>query len=285
MINIREIVLGLIVKTPFKYHITSALLILSLTSNSTAQKRVLCLSWNVESGENHQDTIAKRLSEFEGYDIMGLTEVKARNADLYSQAASVGEGAGNSSSPDFKYALGSTGGNDRMMIIWDNKRFEKIGEAQELSQLNEGRHRAPLFAKFKIRNTEIEFIFMVNHLARGNSDLRDKQAQGLVEWAKEQTVPVISVGDYNFDFDIDEGVGNKGFNNMINDSVWIWLKPKRLYQTQFSPKYNSVLDFVFVANMPTNWEGYSTIILSHPSVDNEAESDHRPVEAHFYINP
>lgn len=254
------------------------------SSNGFAQKRLLCLSWNAESGGNDRHTIAKRLADFEGYDIIGLTEVKEENAQLYSDAASSGEGADNSNNPDFDFVIGTTGGADRMMIIWDNKRFEKIGDAQKLDDLSVGNHRAPLFCIFGIRGTEIQFIFMVNHLARGNEDLRNSQAEGLAEWAGDQTLPVIAVGDYNFDFDIDDGVGNQGFNNMLVDDHWAWLKPERLYQTQLSPKFYSVLDFVFTSNMPASWVGSSNILLVHPSVDNEVESDHRPMEAHFYIN-
>ena len=264
--------------------IICTILMLLPDAGAIAQKRLLCLSWNVESGENEKHTIAHRLADFEGYDIFGLTEVKSSNAELYAEAAAAGEGADNSKSPDFDFVMGTTGGADRMMIIWDNKRIEKIGEAQELDDLNEGRHRAPLFCKFKLRDTDIEFIFMVNHLARVNADLRNTQAAGLAEWADNQTVPVIAVGDYNFDYDIDDGVGNTGFDNMIEEGHWNWLKPERLHQTQLSAKFYSVLDFVFVANMNDSWEGYSNILLSHPSTDNEAESDHRPVEAHFYIN-
>lgn len=248
----------------------------------SGQKRLLVLSWNVESGGNDAQTIAKRLADFEGYDIYGLTEVRSSNFQKYATAAAVGEGAKSSESTDFDFVTSNSGGADRMMIIWDNKRFEKTGDAQELSELNEGGHRAPLFCRFKIRGTDIEFIVMVNHLARGNSSLRNRQASGLAEWVTNQAVPVIAVGDYNFDFDIDDGQGNTGFNNMLEGGNWSWLKPERLYQTQMSPRFHSVLDFIFIANMPT-WEASSRILSSHPVGDANKESDHRPIEAHFYI--
>ena len=72
-----------------------------------------------------------------------------------------------------------------MMIVWDDKRFQKIGDKVELTSfddgtvvhtLNNGTHRSPMFCKFKIRGTSTEFLFMVNHLARGNTNLRNKQA-------------------------------------------------------------------------------------------------------------
>lgn len=49
-----------------------------------------------------------------------------------------------------------------------------------------------------MNNNDMEFLFMVNHLTRGNQDIRRKQAEGLREWARLQTVPVIAAGDYSF---------------------------------------------------------------------------------------
>ncbi|MEQ8626669.1 endonuclease/exonuclease/phosphatase family protein [Ekhidna sp.] len=271
-----------ITRFPTLFFLTALISLLS-TLNLTAQRRLLVLSWNVESGGNDKHTIVKRLADFEGYDIYGLTEVRASNFQIYADAAAAGEGSKNSDDPDFQFVSGTTGGADRMMIIYDNKRFEKIGDAVELDNLNQGGHRAPLFCKFKFRGTDIEFIVMVNHLARGNENLRNTQATGLAEWAEDQTVPVIALGDYNFDYDIDEGVGNTGFENMKAGNHWTWLKPDRLYQTQLSPKFHSVLDFIYTAKMPNTWVGSSRILISHPSVDNDLESDHRPIEGHFYI--
>ena len=180
-----------------------------------------------------------------------------------------------------------------MMIIWDNKRFEKIGPKVELTSfndgtvihtLNNGTHRSPMFCKFKIRGTAIEFIFMVNHLARGNMALRNKQATGLKAWANSQTVPVIAVGDYNFDYSIDDGKGNQGFKNMVNGGVWKWARPTRLFQTQLSPKFHSVLDFIFTAKLPNTWKADSWIRTDViPAKDDNKNSDHRPLVGRFLI--
>ena len=40
----------------------------------------------------------------------------------------------------------------------------------------------------------------VNHLARGNAELRQEQAKALRLWAADQELPIIGIGDYNFDF-------------------------------------------------------------------------------------
>ncbi len=44
--------------------------------------------------------------------------------------------------------------------------------------LNNGTHRSPLYARLKDKTTGLQFIVMNNHLARGNAELRTKQAIG-----------------------------------------------------------------------------------------------------------
>jgi hypothetical protein len=248
--------------------------------------RLLILGWNVESGGNDSATIADQLKRLEGYDLIGLIEVKKENGATYAAAAGEGEGAKGSAQVDFKYKLSSTGGNDRMMIIWDNKRLKLIDDAKEIMELNEGNHRAPFYAQFKIKGTPTEFIFMVNHLARGNSALRQRQAKGLSDWAANQTLPIIAVGDYNFDYSVDTGEGNEGFNKLLGAGVFEWVLPAELFKTQSTDKYVGVLDFMFVANKPENWKVSSKILISeNPFPDNAKTSDHRPIQGRVLILP
>lgn len=59
--------------------------------------------------------------------------------------------------------------------------------------------RAQLWVQLRERATGIEFIVMVNHLHRSNDNIRHRQAQALNGWVAEQTLPVIAVGNYNYD--------------------------------------------------------------------------------------
>jgi hypothetical protein len=248
--------------------------------------RILLMGWNVESGGSNPAIIAKQLEAFEGYDIIGLCEVRQQDAAAYAKAAGVGEGAKGKASSDFQYVLSTTGGADRMMIIWDNRRLEKIGEAYEIIELKEGNHRAPLFAKFQLRGTDVQFLFMVNHLARINRELCERQAKGLSDWAATQSIPVIAVGDYNIDYDIDDGVGSKAFNLMLEAGVFEWVVPNELVKTQLTPKYNGVLDFFFIAHKPSNWRVSSRILdLDTTGYDKAEVSDHRPVRGRIIITP
>jgi hypothetical protein len=96
---------------------------------------------------------------------------------------------------------------------------------------------------------------------------------------------VIAVGDYNFDYDIDDGVGNQAMQNMLEDDVWQWIRPPRLYKTQLSRRYYSVLDFIFIAGKPRTWTVDSRILTEgFPAVDDNRRSDHRPMELRVLIN-
>ena len=273
---------------PYHRHpfILSLLLLAAAASPALAQKRILVLGWNVESDENDPEFIAQQLADFEGYDIIGLTEVREENAAKYAAAFAVGEGAKGSDQTDYQYALTKTGRNDRMMIVWDNKRFEKIGEPQELDDINDGNHRSPLVVHLKLRGTDQEFFVMVNHLARRDAALRERQAGQLKTWAAAQTLPILAIGDYNFDYDIDDGEGNPAMKAFLDGGVWTWVRPDRLYQTQLSPRYYSCLDFFFVAHKPESWKVDSRVVIEgFPPIDDERRADHRPLEGRVLISP
>ncbi|MCG8527625.1 MAG: hypothetical protein MI748_14690 [Opitutales bacterium] len=269
-------------------------------TTANAQWRIKTLSWNIESGESSLNQISTYLSDLEGYDIIGLSEVDPAWAANLVSAAEGGEGAKGNSIANFSYVIGSSGFDTRLMIIWDTDRFELVGSAVELDNLNSATlsHRSPLYITLRRRVDHTSFIFMVNHLARGDEALRNAQAQGLKSWAMEQTLPIIAAGDYNFDYDLDEGTGNAAFNIMLDPvsvtedqvttpvTVWEWLKPTKMIKSQSSQSYNSILDFVFVANMPGNWVYSSEILLTQiPFVDDTTHADHRPIDATFFVNP
>jgi hypothetical protein len=92
------------------------------------------------------------------------------------------------------------------------------------------------------------------------------------------------VGDYNFDYDIDDGEGNQAMDNMLSGNTWTWVYPDRVYQTQLSRSYHSVLDFIFAANKPQTWTVDSRVIVEGFSdTDNDRRSDHRPLEGRVLI--
>jgi len=152
--------------------------------------------------------------------------------------------------------------------------------------------RAPLVALFQDIETGQEFFFMVNHLYRTRRDRRHQQSRLLNEWAGEQELPVIATGDYNYDWEVEGGDDDHddGFDLLTAADIFTWVRPAVLRRTQCSAtqngcRFNSVLDFVFVANQPDSWQSSSEIITAPGDFpDNSSTPDHRPVQAIFNIS-
>ena len=186
---------------------TSALIFfLAFLSPFAFSEEIRALTWNVESDlpfrqTNDPAVIAEQLTELQAefgpYDVIGLTEVLASNATRYKLAVESGQG-------EYHAFVSSTGGTDRMLLLIRADRFEIIGDAaRELTRVGGpnsfrfpgGAARRPFLAELRDReNDGLEFIFMVNHFTRGNDRNRQRQAEGLREWARQQTKPIIAVG-------------------------------------------------------------------------------------------
>ena len=242
------------------------------------------LAWNVESGGNDPNVIAAQLRELTGYDIYCLCEVHADSFDRYT--AAVGEG--------FVSLNSKTGRGDRMQISFNGNRFELL-QGNELHrhgnhELNNGNHRSPLFVRLKDRRSGVQFIVMTNHLARASTELRTQQAIGLREWARNQNVAMINIGDFNMDFDFKSQRGNEAFTEMLRDDIWNWVRPSPLIDTNWSDsdgvdRYpDSMLDFAFVAGSAKTWSPVCNVIVRGGDFpDDDSTSDHRPVELRLTI--
>jgi hypothetical protein len=68
----------------------AVLAICLLTSTSYAEQ-LRILAWNVESDGNDPDVIVRQLHDLSGYDIVGLTEVRASSIKKYVDACTVGQ--------------------------------------------------------------------------------------------------------------------------------------------------------------------------------------------------
>jgi hypothetical protein len=245
--------------------------------------------WNMESGESDDALLRRQLGEKQGVHVWGLSEV--RNAAAlaeFEHGAEEGEGS------DYAALLGSTGGADRLAIVYSTARFDLVDEEELFDIQPTSGQRAPLVAHLRGKQTGREFKFMVNHLARGNAGARLEQARRLNAWAGEQAVPVVAVGDYNFDYHVDfgdQGDRDAGFDALTRDATFVWARPELLVKTQADDAFVSVLDFVFVANPPPGWTGVSTILERDGDVaalatavdfdDDARQTDHRPVDAVF----
>ncbi len=269
------------------------LLLMALTTGQVAVRAwaaepLRIVTWNVESEGTDPDVIAQQLQELGPYHLYGLTEVLRSDLRRYTDAI------GHGKPTIFRYVHSATGNDDRLEIIFDTSRLQLI-ETRELFQarntsLNDDRwrHRSPLVAKFRDKETNRRFFLMINHLARGDADLRTQQAKGLRQWAKSQkNQPMIAIGDFNFDYDFDKQQGNAAFQAFTKGNIWQWVRPAELIDSNWADfdedgqdDYpGSILDFAFVAGGAKSWKTASRVIVRRRDFpDNERTSDHRPVE-------
>lgn len=167
---------------------------------AATREPITVVGWNTDLNDAAVAVIAERIAAFEDVDLWGLAEVNhSAYASTLETAAEAGEAA------EYAAILGESGGGDRLLAIYDATRFTLV-ESWELEDINTtGNVRAPLVLHLREIASEEEILFMVNHLYRSREEERYKQAQLLNAWAVEQTLPVIAVGDYNFDWAITNG--------------------------------------------------------------------------------
>lgn len=299
-----------------RYSLFFFLSVFSTTDLALAESFCI-LAWNVESNRPNEEpvsdtpTIAAELQQLVTLgptkpSIVALSEVEPSSIGPYQQAVANGLGS------TVDYVSSASGGfrdTDSLLLIVDRARFE-IVEAIELHRYagiianfnnadpakpdyGDLRARSPLAVKLKDKTSTKEFWVIVNHLARGEANLRTDQAKMLRLWAKDRSDPVITCGDFNFDYDFRTQKGNDGFKAMMDGDVWQWLKPDPLIDSNWSEdrkitdrhvdRYpDSLLDFVFVANAAKNWQGKCSVIVRDGDFpDNEKTSDHRPISAVF----
>ncbi|MGF1495894.1 MAG: endonuclease/exonuclease/phosphatase family protein [Elainellaceae cyanobacterium] len=259
-----------------------------LQASADRPNEITVVGFNVESGGANPEIIARQhIAPVRGADLWGFSEVQ--NQDWLT-ALNRGVAAGERTA--FETILGTTGEGDRLAIAYSTRQLQVVGHT-ELHELSfGGRVRAPLVAHFRLRDSEQELLFMVNHLYRSDGDRRHQQAQALNRWAQAQTLPIIAVGDYNFDFDVaggDQGQRDAGYDLMTQAGVFRWVRPQTLTATFCSERYNSILDFIFVAHDAAAWSVRSSEVLYADSPagycpDTRATSDHRPVMATFEIS-
>jgi hypothetical protein len=239
------------------------------------------VGYNVESGDAQPATISSYIEAVQGEVLWGLSEVESNNWVLdFAEAADDGGQL-------FVSSRGSTTWDDKLALLSDDTALELIAY-EELHDINIGGNvRSPLVGTFRVRGSETQFKFMVNHLYRSNANARHIQASLLNEWVAEQTLPVVTIGDFNFDWDVDNGEvdHDAGFDFLTDNDAWRWVRPETLIKTQCSPFYNGVLDFVFTANGAQDWLADGDILHRDLTYcdDDAFRPDHRPVDALFEV--
>jgi len=261
------------------------ILIFALCAACLQGQTLRMIAWNVEGDDADLETVGRVVAERQGIDLWGFSEVPSQAwfSRFLIEAAAGETGA------KFEGVLGHTGGGDRLAIVYNSLKYELV-EVEELSHINIGGNvRAPLVAHLRLRENGKEFKFVVNHLYRGNNQARHQQSTLLNAWAQQQLVPVITAGDFNYDWAVSNGDSNhdRGYDNLTADGVFVWVRPPKLVRTQCS-SFDSVLDFFFVSGEAKQWKNTSEILFADDAAycpDNNLRSDHRPLLATFTIAP
>ncbi len=237
------------------------------------------LFWNIESGGAQPNEIAKQLAEMPRYDVYAFSEVNAK------EFATVVSSLGN----EYFSNLGTTGNQDRLAIAFRKDRLEFVDwyEIEQYQEwvINPGNHRSPLVYQFRDLSSQQTFAVMVNHLARGNAQVRETQAIGLREWAKSQSIPILGVGDFNFDYDFPTATGNPAMQQFVQGDVWRWIQPVPMIDSNWADRNkdgiddypDSLLDFAFVSPLAQTWKSHCEVIVRpNDFPDDQSTSDHRP---------
>jgi endonuclease/exonuclease/phosphatase family metal-dependent hydrolase len=280
-----------------------------LGSAASGAAEFIVAGWNVESDRDTDPRlVAERMAAFPEVDVWGLSEIQNEQvATRFGDAVSRATGA------PFEVAVGRTGGGDRLAVLVNTGKFEVVRTFELVGQIHayceatyrprnaNGRFpsfRGTLVAQLRAKDprSPAAFFFMVNHLHRSNEAMRNCQAAFLNRWVRgeirsnaPQSLPIIAVGDYNFDWDPPTGPGNAAFSLFTTGAAFKWVQPRELRSTQCDAAYSSILDFVFVANRAQHWVSASDIVapVGHETReqyclrDPHGDSDHLIVRAAF----
>jgi endonuclease/exonuclease/phosphatase family metal-dependent hydrolase len=264
------------------------LILLSLNTCSVAADPLKVITYNLESNslkKTNPRLVAQDLQLIPPADIWGLTEVGNENdARIFHNAISQGKS-------HYGSILGKTGAGDRLQITFNTQRLKLINN-QEIPNI--GGTRAPLVAQFEFIPNQQEFLFVVNHFNRSDTDKRELQAENFRQWARSQQLPIIAVGDYNFDFSLSTQKGNQAYNIFTVDDTFTWLKPSCLTTntcpstgTQCNSRYDGILDFIFLGNQAQQWQGSSEILFIDQPVcqkNPRGYADHYPVAGEIHVS-
>lgn len=250
-----------------------------LATVPAAAEEFTVVAFNVESGGTDRDVIADQLTTISGVEIWVLSEVQR-----FSWATTFDQALEDSTGKDHGFWISDSGGGDRLLILYDKTRLQMVDHF-EIESINIGGGvRASLVVTFESKTTGDRFQVMANHLYRTRPDRRLRQARLLNEWIRDHPeLPIINAGDFNFDWDAENGDQDHGpgYDKLTEDDRWKWVRPGTLIRTQCS--FNSVLDFVFTGNGAQSWSAASEILFPEADYcpDTNATSDHRPVLAQF----
>ncbi|MGB5623738.1 MAG: endonuclease/exonuclease/phosphatase family protein, partial [Gammaproteobacteria bacterium] len=254
-------------------HLALAMLMGMVTSAAGAGTLAV-VAFNVDSADASDDFIATQLRKSEGIDIWGLTEVWQKQG--WPETLRLGAEKGGDTA--YGSLLGSTGANDRMLILYRRDRLELLASEEILEARATERHAAPLAAHFRPGEGPDFMIVVVNFSDQASR--RAQQSAGLAAWAQAQTLPVVAVGSFNFDLREDES--DTEFDRFLASAGWSWLRPEPNIGT-WCGRRGRIADNVLLGGEARSWRSDASVMYPQNNYcpDDVRSSDHRPVLARF----
>lgn len=225
---------------------------------------VVIVTWNIQSGQSDPHVIAEQMALFDGVDVWLLQEVNKNEVAILEAGAEDGEGA------DFTSLLSSAGDGNHLLIIYDDDRFD--ADAFEFAEINiNGRVRPMLAAA--IYDNGIAFGVANNHLYSSNAAARVEQAQMLNLFAGTlDDAPLIAGGDMNFE----AKSSDPAYVAITAGGLWERVVPDNDGPTRPNGR---AIDHFFALGAAQQWPISAHIVKRENDLDNEQNSDHRPVLA------
>ncbi|MGE5293511.1 MAG: hypothetical protein ACM3VT_01650 [Solirubrobacterales bacterium] len=251
-----------------------------------APTRFTIETWNVDSNQPDPDMAALCIAETQGVHLWGLEGVQdARWAEMFRVAAAERGQLGMTG------VLSPTRGSNRLLILYDPRLFDLVrffeldweGEPWRTPDIA---LRPALVAQLRHFATGQELLFMVNSL---HPNWAARQSERLAKWIRGQSLPVIAVGTYWFQYNLGPRPlrcrGQAGLSSLLVDGGVHWVIPEELVKTYKGP-CNTIEDFVFLANAGGRIYGQSRIVVGPDNFeDRRLTGSHRPVRATFTIVP
>lgn len=274
------------------------LIVCVLLATPTYGAKLSVVSYNVESdGDTNPEQVAEDIANIDGSYLWGLTEVEGDSAVRHFM---IGMQSARRSGK-FRYFMSRSGSvrdrkDDHIAIVYDSLVLSLL-ETQELHFVRVNQNggfnpglRGTLVGRFEHKPTGKEFLFAVNHLkCCGNGiTTRMRQINLFRDWAVQQDLPIIAVGDWNTPVELGSGspVPASDFDAIVSGGVFDWVKPTNPIKTQCSAGYNSMLDHIFTRGAASTWGGSAEILFTDQAYcdrEKDGTADHRPVRAVFDI--
>ena len=249
---------------------------------------IAMLHWDVEAGGSEPETVARELIDIDKYHVVGLSTV-----DKPKDFEKAFDDAWPKTYDHFQSKSGKIANapNRHLILLYDYTRLYMVSKTEvadvDGKPLTGGDYPAPLVAHFRDNTDDKEFMVVLVQFAENDLELQKKQAEGLREWIRSASQPVVVLGNFNFDYQIENESANEAFDAFTKGGVYKWVKPLEMMDAVWvdedgdgtNDQAGVLADFAFLAGRAKKWPATCRIVKrGRDFPDDERTPNHRPVE-------